>query len=88
MTREGFSLRVSSYAGYRSEQEPISFQLGTKVVQVTEVIDRWLAPTHRYFKIRGEDQAIYILRHDTEQDRWEMTLFDANNHPDRRLSSS
>ena len=42
-----------------------------------EVIDRWLAPTHRYFKVLGDDGGTYILRHDMNDNRWEMTLFEA-----------
>jgi hypothetical protein len=41
-----------------------------------EVLDRWLAPDHRYFKVRGDDSAVYILRHDEGAGEWEMTMFD------------
>ncbi len=37
------------------------------------VLDRWLAPDHRYFKVRGDDGGVYILRHDAERDVWELT---------------
>lgn len=39
-------------------------------------MDRWLAPDHRYFKVRGGD-ATYILRHDVTADAWELVLFTA-----------
>jgi len=70
-------IRVVCYAGYRGEETPVRFSLGARTVEVVDVLDRWLAPDHRYFKIRGDDGGIYILRHDTRTDRWEMTLFDA-----------
>ncbi|MFQ5617447.1 MAG: hypothetical protein ACE5FR_00610 [Rhodospirillales bacterium] len=41
-----------------------------------DVIDRWLTPDHRYFKVRGDDGAVYILRHDVKAGRWELTMSD------------
>jgi len=69
-------LRVECYAGYRGEQEPRRFHLGARPVDVAEILDRWLAPDHRYFKVKGEDGALYILRHYSETDHWELTLFE------------
>lgn len=71
------NVRVECYAGYRGEETPVRFYLGEKKIEVVEVIDRWLAPDHRYFKVKGDDGANYILRHDTTADRWELTLFSA-----------
>jgi hypothetical protein len=66
---------VSCYAGYRGEETPRRFVLGENRVEVQEVMDRWLAPDHRYFKLRGDDGAVYILRHDSVADRWELVLY-------------
>ncbi len=49
--------------------------LGRRRVEVVEVLDRWLAPDHRYFKIEGDDGGIYILRHDVAVQRWKLTMF-------------
>ena len=68
-------LRVECYAGYRGEETPRAFFLGDLRIEVVETLDRWLDPDHRYFKIRGGDGALYILRHDVLSDRWELTLF-------------
>lgn len=76
MSREYEGLRVTCYAGYRGEQEPREFFLGERPVQVIEVIDRWIAPDHRYFKCRGSDGDIYILRQDVAADRWELTMYE------------
>jgi hypothetical protein len=43
---------------------------------VAEVLDAWLAPDHRYFKVRGANGAYYILRNDVLTGRWELTMFD------------
>ena len=48
-------------------------------MEVVEILDRWLAPDHRYFKILGDDGSTYIVRHDIQAERWELTLFDRVN---------
>ncbi|MHC4548591.1 MAG: hypothetical protein ACYTEZ_07420 [Planctomycetota bacterium] len=60
------SLRVECYAGYRGEQEPRRLWLDEREVEVVEVLDRWLDPHHRYFKVLAADGRIYLLRHDEE----------------------
>ena len=69
------SIRVECYAGYRGEEAPRRFYLGDQAVEVVEVRDRWLCPEHRYFKCRGADDSIYILRQDVSADRWELTHY-------------
>ena len=86
--RKPMEVRVECYAGYRAEQEPRRFTLGERSVEVTEVLDRWLAPDHRYFKLRGDDGNIYILRQDAALDFWEMTLFDRGARENAKLSST
>ena len=41
------------------------------------MLDRWLAPDHRYFKILGDDGATYIIRHDSVSGLWELVLYRA-----------
>ena len=53
-----------------------------------EIIDRWLDPAHRYFKLRGDDGGIYILRYEGATDRWELILFDSGTRDETRLSST
>lgn len=77
MSATSFDIRVECYAGYRGEQEPQRFWLGERPVAVTEILDRWQAPEYRYFKVRGDDGGIYILRHDAHADGWELTLFES-----------
>ena len=40
------------------------------------VIDRWYGPDHRYFKVAGDDGAIYILRHEPPTGSWRLTLYE------------
>jgi hypothetical protein len=65
-------IRVECYAGYRNEEEPRAFTLGQRRFEVVQVLDRWLDPAHRYFKVQAEDGRKFILRHDTASGDWEL----------------
>jgi hypothetical protein len=41
------------------------------------VVDAWLAPDYRYFKLRGADGSTYLVRHDEQSNIWELTMFRA-----------
>lgn len=71
-----FALRVECHAGYREEEYPCRFFLHDRKIEVTHILDQWLAPDHRYFKVRGDDGACYIIRHEVVGDLWELTMFD------------
>ncbi|MDJ0722658.1 MAG: hypothetical protein QNJ04_13570 [Desulfobacterales bacterium] len=66
---------VVCYAGYRGEETPRRFRLGDRYRDVTEVLDRWLAPDHRYFKLKTDDSGVWILRHDTIREFWELVSY-------------
>jgi hypothetical protein len=68
-------IRVECYAGYRGEQEPRAFSLGERRIEVTSILDRWLAPAHRYFKVAGSDGNLYVLRHDETTCDWTLGAF-------------
>ena len=68
-------IKVECYAGYRGEETPRCIWLGERKIAVTKLIDQWLAPDHRYFKILGDDGAIYIIRHDAVKWHWELVFY-------------
>jgi hypothetical protein len=88
MARDHRKIHVRCYAGHRGEESPQSFSLGGREVGVYEIIDRWLSPDYRYFKLRGDDGGVYILRYDVGVDQWELTMFDSGTREDTRLSST
>ena len=69
------SIRVECYAGHRGEQTPRVIQLDDRRIEIAEVLDQWLAPDHRYFKLRGADGDVYLVRHDVRSGSWELTMF-------------
>ena len=71
------SVGVECYAGHRGEQTPRTLILGDRRIDVAEVVDAWLAPDYRYFKLRGADGNTYLARHDERSNTWELTMFRA-----------
>ena len=76
MSDQLLSISVECYAGYRGEETPLRFRLGDRPVEVSVVLDRWLAPDHRYFKVRTVQGDTCILRHDIISGAWELTMFE------------
>jgi hypothetical protein len=68
-------LTVNCYAGHRGEQTPRQIQFGKRKIEVVEIVDQWLSPDHRYFKLIADDQGLYIIRHDEREQKWELTFF-------------
>ena len=73
--RQLLGVGVECYAGHRGEQTPRMLILGDRRVAVAEVLDSWLAPDYRYFKLLGSDGDTYLVRHDERSDTWELTMF-------------
>lgn len=76
MPVEPLHLRVECQPGQPEERAPRCIYLGDRKVEVEELVDRWLATDCHYFKFRGDDGALYIVRHDVPTGSWELTLYD------------
>ena len=66
-------VQVERDAGDREKLK--CFHLGGRRVEVIENLDRWFGPDYAYFKVRGDDGNLYILRLDEARDAWELTMF-------------
>jgi hypothetical protein len=73
--RPALTVVVECYAGYRGEETPRRFHIGERAFEIERIVDAWLAPDHRYFKVRTRDGELCILRHDVAAGGWELTLF-------------
>jgi hypothetical protein len=63
MLRErALRVRVECYGGHRGEQTPRTLILGDRRIAVVDVLDAWLAPDFRYFKVRGANSGTYLRR--------------------------
>jgi hypothetical protein len=54
-------LRVQSYAGRKADERPVRFQLGDREYVVEEVLDQWYGPDSTFFKVRADDDNLYIF---------------------------
>ena len=70
------TVTVECYAGHRGEQTPRAIILGDRRIDVAHVVDQWLAPDHRYFKVTDAAGDIYIVRHDVRTNGWELTMYE------------
>ena len=68
-------IRVECHAGYRGEERPIRFFLKQRCIEILDIIDQWYGPDYRYFKVRGDDGSVYILRQVQDNEDWELTMF-------------
>ena len=50
-------------------------------IAVTSILDRWISPDYRYFKLLGGDACEYMIRHDMNMQAWELVYY---RHPDAR----
>jgi hypothetical protein len=85
MKADSLTIRVECYPG---EETPRRFIMGDKSIEIEAVIDRWLAPEHRYYKVRGGENDIYILRYDELAHQWELKMFQSRKYEGNPLSST
>ena len=69
--------RVECHSGYRADETPRRFTVDGRETEIAEVIDRWYQgekdpewPAASYFKVRGAEGHLFLLKHDEESDAW------------------
>ena len=74
-------IEVTCYSGYKHNERPVNFTCRGRIVLITEVIDRWYEgnadaamPALDYYKVRGDDSAVYILRYNQLFDTWALLV--------------
>jgi hypothetical protein len=55
---------------------PRRLHLDGRGVDVAEIIDQWPGRNYVYFKVKGADGNIYILRLDETNATWEVVMFE------------
>ena len=71
------TIEVESYSGYKADERPTRFRLGERWFNVQDVLDRWYDPHAIYFRVRADDNGIYILKHDEAADTWTLESYRA-----------
>jgi hypothetical protein len=54
---------------------PLRFVLGERTIEVDDLLDRWYGERVDYFRVRGGDGHLYVLKHERADDCWELTSF-------------
>jgi hypothetical protein len=68
-------IEVESDADDAGIKKPKRIRLNGRVVEIVEAIDRWPGRDYSYFKVKGDDGSLYILRLNEARDSWELTMF-------------
>jgi hypothetical protein len=70
-------VQVECYAGRKADERPVRFRLDRHEYMVEEVLDQWYGPEHLFFKVRADDDKVYILRRQTSvpDGEWDLVSF-------------
>jgi hypothetical protein len=68
-------IRVETYIGHSGIEMPRRFFFDRRGVEVAGNLDQWYGPSYRYFKVKGDDDNLYILRLDENRAEWDLILF-------------
>ena len=68
-------LKVECYTSSKLNERPVAFSLSNSRYKIEEIIDRWYGEGSRYFKIKADDDNIYLLKYDERMDSWEWVFY-------------
>ena len=68
-------VQVETHSGYGGVEVPRRFRLDGREIEAIETLDEWSGRNDRYFKVRGGDRSLYILRFDELRAEWELIMF-------------
>ena len=71
-------VQVEHCAGHLGVEMPVRFRFDGREVEIVENIDQWYGPDYCYFKIKGNDGNLYILRFEESRAAWELTMFQSS----------
>ena len=68
-------LKVECYRDSQIQENPVAFILRDSRYKVEEIIDRWYGEGSSYFKIKADDENIYLLKYDKRSGHWEWVFY-------------
>ena len=68
-------VQVERCADHRGVERPMRFRFDAREIEIVENVDRWYGSNYCYFKIKGSNDNLYILRLDEGRAEWELTMF-------------
>ncbi len=68
-------MRIHVEIADRGAEGPRRFVLGDQTIEVDDLLDRWYGSDADYFRVRGRDGHLYVLKHLREENSWELSSF-------------
>ena len=68
-------MRIQVELAERGAEGPRRFVLGEHTIEVDDLLDRWYGSDAAYFRVRGRDGHLYVLKHLREENCWELSSF-------------
>jgi len=68
-------MQITVECGSERSATPRRFVLGDQTVDVDDVLDRWYGDEADYFRVRGTDGHLYVLKRLRDDEAWELTSF-------------
>jgi len=69
-------VQVESYVDESGIEKLRRIRFDGREIEVAENVDQWHGADYCYFKVRGSDANVYILRHDEARADWELTMYE------------
>ena len=68
-------LKVECYTDSQFQENPVTFIMKESRYKVEEIIDRWYGEGSSYFKVKADDDNIYLLKYDKRSSQWEWVFY-------------
>jgi len=68
-------VQVEQRTNHLGLERPVRFRFDGREVEIVQIVDQWYGPDYCYFKIKGNEGNLYILRFDESRVAWELTMF-------------
>ena len=69
-------VRVETYVNRDGVEKVRRIRFDGRQIEIAENIDQWHGADYRYFKVRGGDGNLYMLRHNETRADWELTMYE------------
>jgi hypothetical protein len=69
-------VQVESYLDEDGVEKLRRIRFDDREIEVADNVDQWHGADYHYFKVRGGDANVYILRHNEARADWELTLYE------------
>ena len=69
-------VRVEAYMDQDGVEKLRRIRFDSRQIKITDNIDQWHGADYRYFKVRGSDGNLYMLRHNETRAEWELTMYE------------